>query len=1168
MSPNSSISPESFIARWKDAGGKEIANSQSFLNDLCDLIGVERPEPYKAGTANDYVFEREVAFGESGPPKRIDLYRKGCFILESKQGVFKQEVDPLAAPGVAKPGAKGIGVRESEGWRRKMLNAKTQARNYARHLPDEWPPFLIVSDVGYCLDLYADFSGLGKNYQPFSISGKSRLYLSDLADETIRETVKTIWEHPRTLDPSEHAKVVSYEVAKRLALLAPMLEEKHDPHEVAAFLMRCLFTMFAEDVGLLPERTFTDLLDKLQAKPKVFKPAAEGLWRVMNEGGFYQPTLDTLLKFNGGLFADPFAFELTESQIRLLHEAAELDWSAVEPAIFGTLLERALDPVERHKLGAHYTPREYVERLVLPTVIEPLRREWEEGALVAANALKEEAERLESEGKDKPAKQKKQAAIDEVERFHRKLCQTRVLDPACGSGNFLYVALANMKELEQEVVTFLAALGVGQQTLALSGLTVDPHQFLGIEINPHATTITEMVLWIGYLQWHFRTHGNVNPPEPVLKRYRNIEHRDAVLLYDEEREKLDADGKPVTVWNFRDYCTDPVSGKKIPDETKRQIVYEYTNPREAAWPEADYVVSNPPFIGNKVMRRDLGDGYTETLRTTYANVPQMADYVMYWWDKAARLVREGRLKRFGLITTNSITQTFNRKVIEAHTSAKNDPLEIAWAIPDHPWIDAAEGAAVRIAMTIGAKAGEDRLKRLGRVVAERKGESTDYWARAVDVAYKSVPVIHGDLSGGADVAGASELKANLDMAYTGMYPLGQGFVVFPEEYDSAVGNDGDTDSVLKTYFTARDLTQKDRQTKVVDFFPRTKEEARSTFPSLFQRILEQVKPKRDQDKRAAYRDKWWLFAEPRTNLRAAIADIERFILVPRTAKHFSFQFVPSDAIPDSSVVAIASNDAYVLGVLSTRIHKTWALFSGGTLEDRPRYQHKRTFNPFPFPEVDETQRARIRELGEKLDAHRKRVQATEPKATLTNQYNAMERLRQIEREGGPALTDKERTFHDTALIGVLKSIHDDLDSAVFDAYGWPATLTDDEILERLVDLNARRAKEEEDSLIRWLRPEYQNPSGQKSARQTEATLTPTAQKTKAKKAAKRPWPADMAEQAQAVAEALEVADAPVTPKELAKAFTGANAAQIESFLRMLANLGKAHEADDGMYVKG
>ena len=285
-----------------------------------------------------------------------------------------------------------------------------------------------------------------------------------------------------------------------------------------------------------------------------------------------------------------------------------------------------------------------------------------------------------------------------------------MLDPACGSGNFLYVALELMKRLEGEVTALLSDLGEDQTALGLAGHTVDPHQFLGIELNPWAAAVAELVLWIGYLQWHFRTYGQASPAEPVLRDFKNIENRDAVLTWAGTRPRLDASGAPVTRWDGTTTIVHNVTGEAVPDPNARVAVLDYLKPQPAKWPEADFIIGNPPFIGDKRMRDALGEGYTEALRAAYPRIPQSADFVMFWWEKAALAARAWKpatdnakakgTRRFGLITTNSLRQTFNRRVLEPHLSDPKSPLTLSFAIPDHPWVDAGDGAAVRIAMTL------------------------------------------------------------------------------------------------------------------------------------------------------------------------------------------------------------------------------------------------------------------------------------------------------------------------------------------------------------------------------------------------------------------------------------------------------------------------------------
>jgi hypothetical protein len=446
-------------------------------------------------------------------------------------------------------------------------------------------------DVGNLIDIYAEFSRSGATYTPFPDPRSHRIKLDDLRDDTVRERLRTIWLDPLSLDPTRQSAKVTREIAAQLAGIAKSLEAaQYSPERVGGFLTRCLFTFFAEDVGLLPKRSFTELLESLAQTQDQFVPLLTELWQAMDVGKFSVALRLNVMQFNGKLFKNPDVLPLDRDQIALLIEAGRKNWSQVEPAIFGTLLERALDPIERHALGAHYTPRAYVERLVLPTVIEPLREEWSNAQTAALT--------LASEGRVKDAEKV-------LREFQHHLCTVRVLDPACGSGNFLYVTLEHLKRLEGEVLNQLHDLNVSM-SLETEGLTVDPHQFLGIELNPRAASIAEMVLWIGYLQWHFRTKGAAQPPQPVLRDFKNIENRDAVLAYDSIELLRDENGKPVTRWDGRTYKKHQVTGEDVPDEAAQITIEKYINPRKADWPQAHFIVGNPPFIGKLNIRTVYG----------------------------------------------------------------------------------------------------------------------------------------------------------------------------------------------------------------------------------------------------------------------------------------------------------------------------------------------------------------------------------------------------------------------------------------------------------------------------------------------------------------------------------------------------------------------------------
>ncbi len=748
-----------------------------------------------------------------------------------------------------------------------------------------------------------------------------------------------------------------------------------------------------------------------------------------------------------------------------------------------------------------------------------------------------------------------------LHEFQRKLATTKVLDPACGSGNFLYVAYDLMKRIEREVVQRLSDLGETRRGLQLDTLTVTPAQFLGLEVKEWAAAIAELVLWIGHLQWFHREHPGTMPSEPVLQRYENIQNRDAVLTWSSTKETKRSR------WDGKTFKVHPVTGKDVPDETAQTAIVEYVNPMPAAWPEADFIVGNPPFLGNARMREALGDGYAEALRAAYPDVPDTVDFVLYWWHKAALAVRSGRARRFGLITTNSLRQVRQRSVIEWHISAlssssplsrlKNkkemisrderdkgdnkNPLKLLWAIPDHPWHD--EGAAVRIAMTVGGIEGSPWL---GRVVHEGEGITPELEAEKVVVAGSSVECIHADLSAGANMTSVKVLKANDALASRGMELRGKGFIVTPEEWES-----WGRPKVVHPYRHGRDLTDSPRGVMVIDLFGLTEEQARTQHGAVYQHLLDTVKPERDQNNRVASRDNWWIHGEARSSFRPALKGLPRFIATVETAKHRVFMFLDGDTVPDNMLIAIASADAFHLGVLSSSIHVTWALAAGALMGvgNTPRYSKSRCFDPFPFPDATEPQKARIRDLAERLDAHRKGAQARG--VTITQMYNLREKLK-----SGEAFTDKERALHEAAQTSILAQLHDELDAAVSEAYGWSADLSDAEILTRLVALNRERAEEEKQGLIRWLRPEYQAP-GLAAPIAASLGLEVELEKLEVPLPEPAPWPKETREQLAAVRAVVLSAPRLWQPADVARCFKGRGRFRdsINAHLELLSDLG-------------
>lgn len=1097
---------ETLIARWTACeGGAERANYQMFLTELCDVIDVGRPDPAGAErAANDYVFERGVKSRDSDPVasmRRIDLYKKGCFILEAKQSRSTDgRPDRLNAL---------------------MARARRQAEDYVFLLEASHPapPFLLVCDVGRVIEIYSDFSGTGRAYTQFRGRTGFRITLEDLRRPQCRELLRTIWTDPHSLNPARESARVTRQIADRLAKVSRSLESNYQPEEVALFMMRAIFCMFAEDVDLLPRGKFTQLLQECVAAPRSFVPLVEQLWSKMDtrdSSERYFPYFDADIRyFNGNLYRDARAFPLQAEEIGELVAAAKHKWTDVDPAIFGTLLEQALEPSERRKLGAHYTPRAYVVRLVEATVMEPLRADWR-------RVLKQ------ADGERDAGNERGAATI--LRAFHHRLCTTRVLDPACGTGNFLYVCLQLMKTLEGEVLE--ALVGHGETgLLGLDAETVGPQQFLGLELNPRAAAIAELVIWIGFLQEHYRTHSG-HPGEPILRAFQNInfgmkDGYDAVLARD-----ANAQGEPI-----------------------------FDAPSRPDWPQAEFIVGNPPFIGKgAAMRSALGDDYVDALWAAHRHMNESADFVMYWWDRAAELLtrKDTVLRRFGLVTTNSISQVFNRRTIERHIAASR-PVSLIYAIPDHPWTKATkDSAAVRIAMTV-CEAG----KQTGTLL--EISDEADLQTDEPHLGFvRRMGMIHADLTTGPAISTASSLTANSGIACNGMMLAGRGFVLTPKEASYLCGSQPPQDQLIKPYQNGGELVGHPKRNFVIDAFGFADAELRQRHPAIYQHLLATVKPGRSQNRRKAFRERWWIFGEPRKTFRPALSGLGRYIGTTETAKHRIFQFLDESVVPDHMIIAIASNDAAHLAVLSSRVHRTWALAAGGWLGigNDPRYSKSRCFDPFPFPDPSlEVQRA-LRDAGEELDAARRRVLEEHVDLTMTGLYNILEKLR-----AGTALSQKDDDVKTRGLVLILEEIHEAIDRLTAEAYGWPRAMTDGEILARLVALNTERAREEARGRVRWLRPAYQEPrlGGTKIERAEELPLPASVVSIDRAMPA---FPTRREEQILAVADLLASSSVPMQAAEIARAFKhGGKRLQprIEQLLSALARFGHIVEVSGGSF---
>lgn len=943
---------ENFIKTWKHSDLNEAQGAKQHFLELCEVLEVPKPRTTRA---DGYGFEVNVdKFG--GGAGYADVWKKGCFAWEYK------------SPG------KNLG------------DALKQLKLYASDL--ENPPLLIVSDMRR-IEMHTNWTNM--------VQEKHVLEIDDLADVRQRQKLKWAFDEAtlNELKPRRSANATTEEVAEKFVRIAQNLREQgHDPEKVAHFVNRMVFCMFAEDVDLLPKKMFQQMLEASLNEPIQFVRNAQQLFKAMAErdGMVGYQSIDW---FNGGLFEDGTALPLSEQDIRVALDAAQQNWSEINPSIMGTLFERGLDPSKRSQLGAHYTDAEKIMMIIRPVIIEPLLREWAE---VRAQI---EAKLEAAKGK---AKQTQTKALNEVQamrvEFIERLKNFRVLDPACGSGNFLYLALKALKDIEFRVN--FEAEGVG---LPPGFPSVGPECVRGIEINPFAAELARVSVWIGEIQW-MREKGFGVSKNPILKSLETIECRDALL---------NADGTG------------------------------------AAWPEADVIIGNPPFLGMNSMIGVLGENYVDTLRSAYEeDTGGAVDLVTYWFAKAWQSVSDGKAARAGMVATQAIRRGSSQHVLR--TIAGEGRIFDAW--DDEPWV--VDGASVRVCI-VSFDNGTERVVRLDG---------------------KPAVSINSDLSVGLAVNTATKLRENINVSFQGPVKVG----LFDVDGDTArkwlsapINPNGKTNAdVLRPWANGTDVTRRPSGKWIIDFGEHDVSVA-ALYQAPFQHVLINVKPERDKNRRERRRLKWWQHGETVPGLRKAVALLDRYLVTPRVAKHRTFSWVPAQLLPDTRLVAIARSDDTSFGVLSSHIHEVWALrfapIHGDGIEGgRPTYAHNTCFETFPFPEgltpnipaeryandpraiVIAKAAARLNELRENWLNPPDLVQRV---PEVVPGYP--DRILPVDEKAAAILKKRTLTNLYNERPAWLEMAHKELNAAVAAAYGWPVDLTDDDILERLFKLNQERA---------------------------------------------------------------------------------------------------------------
>jgi type II restriction/modification system DNA methylase subunit YeeA len=965
------MTPQAFIAKWRDNPLSEKAGAQSYFLDLCDLLGVTKPND-----PDNYCFERGATRTGAGHGW-ADVWKRGAFAWESK------------APG------------------RDLGAALKQLMTYALALDN--PPLLVVSDRSR-IEIHTHFTG--------TPSEVHSIRLEEIGEPLNLQKLRWLFEAPDRFKPKLTTYAVTEEAARKMGELAERLNARGTtPQQTAHFLIQCVFCMFSEDAKLLPEKLFETVLDKSNPDGAKAQSRLTQLFEAMRDGGDF--AMNDIPWFNGGLFKQIQVPALTTEDVVQLLAAARMGWGEIEPAILGTLFERGLNPEMRSQLGAHYTDPATILKLIRPVIEAPLLAEWQLTKDRMATLLEKHAKG----GKgSKSARDEAQTAFIE---FVQRLKAYRVLDPACGSGNFLYLALKALKDLEHRANLEAEALGLHRELV----IETSPANVLGIELNPYAAELARVTVWIGEIQWML-AHGYSLRRDPILQPLDHIENRDAVLH---------AHYEGVVIENAE-------------QERDSMLVAAF----EPEWPEADAIVGNPPFLGGSKKRGELGNEYFNALNRAYKDrVPGGADLVTYWFEKARAQIEAGKTRRVGLVATNSIRGGSNRKVLERIVATA--PIFEAWS--DEPWVN--NGAAVRVSLVC---------------FGDRAGTTLDG---------QRVTKIHADLTAGGEVAGALDLtlakplSENAGVSFQGSQKIGafdipgelaRQWLVFPNP------NGKPNSEVLKPSWNGIDVTRRPRDGWIIDFGTAMSEVDASLYETPFAYALEHVKPERDFNKDAPVKKYWWRHGRPRIEMRAKLVGLPRYIATAHVSKHRMFVWLDSHLLPDKMLIVIARHDDTTFGILHSRFHELWALRMCTWLGkgNDPRYTPTTTFETFPFPEGLTPRDTPAGPQAEAIAAAAKRL--NELRENWLNPPEWVDWLRTPEEEAagfpsrpvakaGHEAELKKRTLTNlyNARPAWLDHAHRELDAAVAKAYGWAdytPEMPDEEILRRLLALNLERSATE------------------------------------------------------------------------------------------------------------
>jgi len=1007
------MTPAEFKRKWARYSGKETAAYQEHFNDLCALLGEPTPAAADPTGNESFCFQKRVVKDEE------------LFAL-AESGRVAEEPEPERERGFADVWKRGCFAWEYKGKKKNLDAAYQQLLRYRESLLN--PPLLVVCDFDRYI-IRTNFNGTVQETYEFTNA--------NVDDPKFLQLLGAVFTNPEFLKPQRTTDEVTEKLAQQIGEVARLLQKRESVElidaysrrelavaqrknlRIARFLNRIVFCFFAEDTGLLPKNVVTEIFKTGVDDPAHFAEVLEDLFRKMAKGGTFGA--HKIRHFNGHLFEEATVFELTEEEIGKLAVAGEADWQFIQPSIMGNLFERGLDPDHRAQLGAHYTSEEDIKTLVEPVLMAPLRREW--------STIKGELASSFVRGEGKASDRAK------LSSFHDQLAGITVLDPACGSGNFLYVSLQLLLDLEKELIAFATQLGFDFKS------RVNVQQLKAIELNAYAFELAQVSVQIGYLKWR-RDNGFPNERDPVLQELDHFQNEDALL-----------------VPHFRSKAKtlkEAQAGEHAADDALKF----YT---ERKWPTCDVIVSNPPFLGDKLMRSEMGNDYVKELRRTYGDrIPGQSDLCCYWFEKARDSIEHKHCKRAGLLATQGIRGGANREVLKRIKQTG----DIFFAISDREWI--LDGANVHVSM-IGFDDGSDNVRMLDSKLVLRT---------------------NANLTAEADISSAARIKANAEIGFIGVSMHGPLDIDEAKaiEFCTAGGNPtGYANSdVVRPILNAFEITKRAEPRWIIAFDPDSTAQASALYEMPFGYVEKHVRPVRAENKRKIYRERWWVHGEARPAMLQSLRPLPRFLATPRVSKHRVFVWISPEYLPSDATVAFARDDDYFFGVLHSRFHEVWALKLGTRLETRPRYTPTTCFETFPLPEPNEQQKINISAAAKELNELRENW-LNPPEWTITRvlefpgssdgpwsrfiiDANARgigtvryPRAEARDEECAKKLAKRTLTNLYNERPAWLMNAHAKLDAAVAAAYGFAADLKDEQILEKLLALNTERANKERKS---------------------------------------------------------------------------------------------------------